>query len=120
MNVANQNRVEPLELKKTGEGELTVYWKDGHQSLFSFRYLRGSCPCAGCIDEWTGKRLLDPDSIPKDLKILGANPVGRYGIQFQWSDGHSTGIYSFEHLRSICPCEACRGQVSKAKKETPS
>jgi DUF971 family protein len=33
--------------------------------------------------------------------------VGRYAIRFHWSDGHSTGIYTFEHLRELCPCPIC-------------
>jgi DUF971 family protein len=33
--------------------------------------------------------------------------VGHYAVQFDFNDGHSTGIFSFEYLRQICPCEAC-------------
>ncbi len=36
-----------------------------------------------------------------------AQAMGNYALQISFSDGHATGIYSFEHLREICPCEAC-------------
>ena len=42
------------------------------------------------------------------LKMLSVEPVGNYAIRINWSDGHSTGIYSWEHLRQICPCPECR------------
>jgi len=47
-----------------------------------------------------------------------ANAVGNYAIQIQFSDGHATGIYSYEHLREICPCEACGRDFRAAAKET--
>jgi DUF971 family protein len=43
------------------------------------------------------------------LKILGIEPVGNYAIRINWSDGHNTGIYSWDHFREICPCPVCRG-----------
>ncbi len=42
------------------------------------------------------------------LKIAGVEPVGSYALQIKWNDGHQSGIYSFDHLRSVCPCEECR------------
>ena len=42
------------------------------------------------------------------LKMLAVEPVGNYAIRINWSDGHNSGIYSYDHLRSICPCEECR------------
>ena len=43
------------------------------------------------------------------LKMNAAEAVGNYAIRIQWSDGHSTGIYSYEHLRKVCPCPECKG-----------
>jgi DUF971 family protein len=43
----------------------------------------------------------------RKLKMDAVEPVGNYAIRIQWSDGHGSGIYSFEHLRKICPCDAC-------------
>jgi DUF971 family protein len=42
-----------------------------------------------------------------------ADPVGHYAIQFNWNDGHSSGIYTYEYLREICPCHDCIGLVEQ-------
>ena len=86
---------------------LRIVWEDDHQSDFPPRLLRLACPCAGCVDEMTGRRTLDPDDVPVDVYPLSIEYVGRYALQFNWSDGHRTGIYPFEFLRKLCPCDAC-------------
>jgi len=99
----------PKDLVKTKDGQFRIVWDDGHASTYSYRYLRQNCACAYCRDEMTGKQLLDPESVPADLKGLGASTVGLYGLKFDFSDGHSTGIYTFEMLRKLCPCPQCTG-----------
>lgn len=86
---------------------LRIRWKDGHESEYAPRALRIACPCAGCVDEMTGKRILEPASVPAHIHPLAIEYVGRYALLFRWSDGHSTGIYPFDFLRRLCPCEAC-------------
>jgi DUF971 family protein len=98
----------PVELKKTGPNETTVSWHDGHVSVFTTKHLRCECTCAGCVSEVTGKRILDPNTVPEDVSIAGAQHVGNYGVQFQFSDGHSNGIYTWKRLREICPCSECK------------
>lgn len=97
----------PQELKKLGQEKFRITWKDGHISEFSFRYLRQNCPCAGCRNEWTGEKILDPESIPLELKGLKVNVVGNYALQFVFEDGHQTGIYAFKTLRDLCNCPDC-------------
>jgi DUF971 family protein len=63
--------------------------------------LRLACRCAHCEDEWTGERRLEAGAIPADIRLLQFAPVGRYGYQLSWSDGHGTGIYTFERLRAF-------------------
>ena len=94
----------PKELIKTKQNSFKIVWDDAHVSEYPYRYLRQHCACAWCRDEVTGAQLLNPDSIPQDLKGLGASTVGLYGLKFDFSDGHSTGIYTFDYLRSLCPC----------------
>jgi DUF971 family protein len=60
------------------------------------------------VDETSGRALLDPVSVAEDVRPVSLALVGAYGLQVQWSDGHATGIYTFERLLSSCPCEACR------------
>ena len=48
--------------------------------------------------------LLDPESVPAGLTSSKAALVGNSPVAFQFSDGHGSGIYTFEALRQICPC----------------
>jgi ATP-binding protein involved in chromosome partitioning len=99
--------VRPQEINE-GEGKLRIVWADGHESRYPFELLRNHCPCAVCVDEWTGKRKNLVLLLPSNFRPLAVNPVGNYAIQISWSDGHNTGIYSFSGLRELCPCEACQ------------
>ncbi len=80
---------------------LTLRWDDGARTGASAQVLRQQCPCAGCVDEWTNKRTLDPARVPADLKVTQVQPVGNYALSFIFSDGHATGIYPWKHLRDI-------------------
>ena len=87
---------------------IAVEWGDGHESLYKAMHLRVNCGCAECVEEWSQRKLLDPASVPADLRAEDYLKVGRYAIQFLWSDAHSTGIYPFEMLRKLCPCGECK------------
>lgn len=63
------------------------------------RALRASCQCALCINEFTGEPILDPTTIPNDLRVEGIQPLGNYAVAITWSDGHSSGIFSWEHMK---------------------
>jgi len=96
----------PKAIEQAGDDSLLIRWNDGHDSLYAVRELRLACRCARCIEETTGQPLLDPATIPDDVRPVRVTGVGRYALQFEWSDGHDTGIYPFDLLRSLCPC--CR------------
>jgi DUF971 family protein len=101
-------RTQPVTVAPTEDGaRLRIEWGDGHVSEYEPRYLRLQCRCAGCIDEMSGAPLLDPRTVPEDVYPLSIRYVGRYALSFAWSDGHATGIYPFELLRAVCPCEEC-------------
>ena len=97
----------PLTIKKKGGERLTIGWADGHESQYLARYLRGRCPCAQCVSETSGQRMVFEEHVNPDVKIEAAKIVGNYALHFEWSDGHFTGIYSFDLLRRICPCASC-------------
>ncbi|MBI2263793.1 MAG: DUF971 domain-containing protein [Armatimonadetes bacterium] len=99
---------QPASIKKKGNRELQIAWQDDHVSLYSFRFLRQNCPCATCVDEWTKKKILDEEKVPLDLWGLKVEFVGNYALHFTFSDRHGSGIYHFDHLRAICPCNSCR------------
>lgn len=98
----------PKELKQLGDKHLGIVWSDGHQSLFNVRNVRLSCRCANCVDEWTREALLNAEKVPLDVRPRRIESVGRYALKFDWSDGHDTGFYTFEHLRSLCECPLCK------------
>lgn len=98
----------PKAITRTGLHDIKVEWNDGHVSVYVARDLRLRCPCAACVEEMTGRPLLEASSVPHDVKPETISLVGRYAIHIDWSDGHATGIYSFDRLRELCPCAECR------------
>ena len=96
-------------LEVSDDGVIRVVWGDGHRSEYDPKYLRVSCACAECIEEWSRRQLLDPVTVPADIRAEDYLMVGRYAVQFLWSDGHYTGIYPFKMLRALCRCDECRG-----------
>jgi DUF971 family protein len=84
---------------------LQIEWQDGAVSILAPRFLRVRCPCAGCVDEMTGKRTLRTEDVSADVHPVTIQYVGRYALRFEWSDGHSTGIYPFRYLRELVPVE---------------
>ena len=98
----------PVEIGRANQHDVKICWQDGHESVYPARELRLACPCAGCIDEITGQIRVIATSIPQNVRPLSIDLIGRYAISIQWSDGHNTGIYSFERLRAMCPCANCR------------
>ena len=89
------------------ERRVRLVWSDGHAADYDNDYLRGYCPCAGCQGHGAFEIRFRPPERP--VEVTSISPVGNYGISFLWSDSHATGIYRFDFLRSICPCEQCGG-----------
>ncbi len=99
--------LEPQHVELLPNNKLQVYWPDGHQSLYSAYNLRINCLCAMCVDENSGRKVLDTKKVPLDIQIKTHHTVGRYALAFHYSDGHSTGIYPHKKLRELCECELC-------------
>lgn len=97
----------PKGIERIDDDRLRITWEDGHESLYTYRYLRQNCPCAMCRDEFSGEPLLDPATVPEATKSSRVELVGNYAVSFSFSDGHGTGIYSFENLRKLCRCAEC-------------
>jgi DUF971 family protein len=96
---------------------IEIDWKDGHHSSYGVALLRDECPCAVCTGahgtEPQKTSFNQPHASPFQMfkpapKMADVEPVGNYAIRILWNDGHSSGIYSYDHLRSICPCAECR------------
>jgi DUF971 family protein len=91
--------------------ELALAWGDGHESYLPFDELRSHCPCSLCRGQREAP--VDPLRVVTapargQIAIRNLVPVGAYAVQIVWSDGHDTGIHSFESLRQACPCTLCR------------
>src|ERR1700674_292760 len=108
----------------TGSG-VDIEWKAGNRSHYSFIFLRDACPCALCDDE-RGKSGRQPGEPPKlatgalpmfkpAVKATSAEGVGKYAIKFHFNDGHELGIYSWQFLRDVCPCEECTASRTAVK-----
>ena len=80
---------------------LQISWRDETPRLYDIRQVRSECACAACVDERTGVRTLDVDSVPDDIGINHMELVGNYAIKFSFTDGHDTGIYSWDRLYDI-------------------
>jgi ATP-binding protein involved in chromosome partitioning len=103
------NPVEPpvSVIRRNSEGFLDITWRDGHFAAYSLYDLRCACACAGCVHELTGQPLLDPQSVARDIAAIELSLAGNYALRIAWSDGHDSGLYTWERLRSLCPCGAC-------------
>jgi DUF971 family protein len=123
------HRKKPTSVKihvSSGAG-VDITWADGHGSHYEFTYLREECPCATC-NETRNKKNAEPAAVPVLIsspalpmykpkpRAQAATQVGNYAVQISFTDGHATGIYSYDHLRNICPCVECaktfRGDAS--------
>ena len=117
------NTAEPEHIAISRSKGIQIDWKDQHHSEYPLGYLRDECPCATC----TGAHGTEPQKsnysassagsnpfqmYKPTLKMLKVEPVGHYAVRIDWSDGHNTGIYSFDHLRKICPCSLCRAAAA--------
>lgn len=94
--------VEPGEIEQTDDQTLRVAWADGRECFYRAADLRRECPCAGCVNEWTGERTLRAETIAEETSIEDLQLVGRYALTFRFTDNHETGIYSFRLLREMC------------------
>jgi len=105
LSITNLNEAKvknrPKEVHLTDQTPPKIVWDDGVVQAFEHRALRLACPCAACVNEMTGQKMLDEKGVPADVKVAEARPVGRYGLNLVFSDGHGSGIYTFDRLRGL-------------------
>ncbi len=85
---------------------IEILWSDGRTAIYPPRLLRDACPCATCRDKraapvaTTLLPVLTPhEALP--LAVVGMTPVGQYAYSIEFSDGHSSGIYTLDYLREL-------------------
>jgi len=91
----------PKVIERSLPGHVTIEWTDGVKDAFSAADLRRVCPCAACVSETTGQRMHDPATVSDDVQQAELSLVGNYAITMHFSDGHSTGIFTFQFLRQL-------------------
>jgi DUF971 family protein len=91
----------PVAIKRRDDG-VEITWTQGAPPvLIPARPLRLSCPCAECVEEMTGIPLLKPERVAADIRPAQLELVGSYALRVRWSDGHATGLYTWEALRRL-------------------
>ncbi len=96
--MSNTENLQIKSIRQCGPRTLDISWSNGTDLHLDVVELRRKCPCASCIDEWTRQPLLKPDSISEEVRPTKIKSIGRYAIGIHFSDGHSTGIYTYEYL----------------------
>jgi prepilin-type processing-associated H-X9-DG protein len=137
MPIPLDTRKKPADVKVhvTDGAGVDITWADGHVSHYDFSYLRDLCPCALCDDERrkrdeqseysTANSAINPPENPLQMfkarpRARAAKSVGHYALQIDFTDGHGAGIYSFDYLRTICPCAECAKMFRSGMDETKS
>jgi ATP-binding protein involved in chromosome partitioning len=100
----------PEEIVGLLRSTITFTWPDGHKTVYPARALRLRCRCAACVEEMSGRPLLDEASVPATVRAKQIDLMGQYAIQIGWTDGHDSGIYNFRDLRANCLCDECAAQ----------
>ena len=93
--------LEPTQIIEESNREVSIKWSDESETRYTAAGLRRSCPCATCVNEWTGEKILRAESVSDELTFNHISIVGRYALNFHFSDGHDTGIFSFEYLKGL-------------------
>jgi DUF971 family protein len=109
----------PVKISRLEDGRvIEIAWDAaGHSGRYAARAMRLACRCAGCVEEMSGEAILDPLSVPSDVRALGLRLVGAYAVHVRWSDGHDSGIYPWEKLLADCPCPDCAARRAAAPLE---
>jgi DUF971 family protein len=117
---------EPEHIAISKSKGIKIDWRDAHRSEYTLAYLRDECPCASCTgahgtepqkSDYSAETKTPFQMFKPTLKMLNVEQVGGYAIRIDWSDGHSTGIYSFDHLRKICSCAECSAKKKSTTNE---
>jgi DUF971 family protein len=105
-SVSLDSKHKPIAIRSPrGARSTEIDWADGHKSVYPHTVLRGYCPCAGCQGHSGEVKFVESTDTQQQLDDIEL--VGGYALSLKWFDGHSSGIYSFKFLRSLCQCDAC-------------
>src|SRR2546421_11311394 len=102
-----RSMIHPTALALTPDNRLQIDWSDGSRREYRYRELRDACPCATCREKRAAPpqpanllTVLKPEET-RPLGLLGMKPVGNYAYSIEFSDGHDTGIFTFDLLGQL-------------------
>ncbi len=105
--MGKDSRYTPVAIRSPRGARTTeIDWADGHRAVYPHAILRGYCPCAGCQGHSGDIRFLETTDDKQELEDI--ETVGGYALSLKWFDGHASGIYRYDFLRSLCQCDTCR------------
>jgi len=119
--------IQPLKVRvdQTGGTGMSIVWRDGHESAWTFAWLRAACPCATCHEAREAEGRAPGVAVAKPASLLqmyeapprpnGVEPVGKYALRFKWNDGHEAGLYSWDYLRNVCDVELAKQEIGNRK-----
>lgn len=94
--------ITPLDIQAVRNDRiLRIVWPENRIAGHRFFDLRCACNCAACVDENTGIRILRPEKIDPEITIVKIDLVGNYALRIEWSDGHNTGLYTWDYLEKL-------------------
>jgi DUF971 family protein len=100
--------IHPVGLERLGQEGLLIRWSDGRRRQYRASELRDQCPCATCREIHAAADKRPATELPvlsldeaQPLSIASMKPVGNYAYSIAFSDGHDTGIYTFEGLLEL-------------------
>jgi len=98
----------PVKLQLVEPSSLLIEWSDGRKQQYPYTELRKHCPCATCREKRKAETQKPAELLPvlssaeaQPLRVVSMKPVGNYAYGIAFSDGHDTGIYTFEQLREL-------------------
>ncbi|NLF71364.1 MAG: DUF971 domain-containing protein [Candidatus Anammoximicrobium sp.] len=93
----------PVKLQLVEPASLLIEWSDGRKQQFSHAELRSHCPCATCREKHAPGSPEPAAAPPPDqaVRVVSMKPAGNYAYCIALSDGHDSGIYTFEQLRGL-------------------
>lgn len=90
----------PTDARLSDDHTLTIEWSDGRTLAYPLDALRAACPCAECVDEWTGEVRVRRDMFP-GISLQALDEVGRYAFQITFTDGHGLGLFTWSRLLEL-------------------
>jgi DUF971 family protein len=100
--MSESRAIVPTRIDQHSRTEMLLSWNTGDAFSVPYVELRLYCPCANCVDEHTGERTIQRSAIDPSIRPTGVQLIGRYAIQINWNDGHSTGMYHYDRLFELC------------------